>query len=276
MCEKSKEVSEWLKVVLGEAQVPWFEVNKCTINILQKLSKNSEQRGREIDLLVEDFEQKTGECRAEGMYHQDVLRFALGEYVSCEMLEPVSCCLNSLECIAEGFKLKDTKLGSLLASTYNQTTELLEEEEENRKLQNKLLSLEKKRTEVLNSQKCLLKTISDTQKAQDMEFVETEERLLYKDFIEKKYQEMSSRVKSAQERLVSREVSSSLTHHSIQEMSEQLSLLKQEMEPVKRKLQAYHGLPPSLPLARLAVAESKRELETLDAILDENIDWRHT
>ncbi|XP_012693518.2 HAUS augmin-like complex subunit 1 [Clupea harengus] len=276
MCEKNKEVSEWLKVVLEETQVAWFEVNMRTVDVLYKLSKDSEQRGREIGRLVEDIKQKTGECKADGAYHQKVLHSALGEDASSEILKPMSRCLNSLECMAIGFKMKDTKLASFLATTNNETKVLLEEEQENRELQKKMRNLEEKRTEVLNSQKCLLKNISKLQKAQEVEFMETEERLLNKNFMENKYQEMSSRVRSAEEKLASRDVAWSLTHHCIQEISEQLSVLKQEMDPLKRKLQAYYGLPPSLPLARLAVAESKMELGALDAILDEKIDWRHT
>lgn len=61
-----KQVSEWLKVVLGETKVSWFEVNMRTVDILYKLSKDSEQRGQEIGWLVEDFKQKTGECKADG------------------------------------------------------------------------------------------------------------------------------------------------------------------------------------------------------------------
>lgn len=276
MCEKNKQVSEWLKVVLGETKVSWFEVNMRTVDILYKLSKDSEQRGQEIGWLVEDLKQKTGECKADGAYHQKVLLSALGESVSCGMVKPVIRTLNTLEKMALEFKMKDTKLASFLATTNHQTKELLEMEEENRDLKKKLRNLEKKKKEVLNSQQCLLTKISKVQKAQEVESVETEERLLNKNFMENKYQEMTSRVRSAEEKLASREVSWSLTHHCIEEISEQLSAVKQEMEPLKRKLQAYNGLPPSLPLARLAVAESKMELEALDAILDEKIDWRHT
>lgn len=60
------QVSEWLKVVLGETLVSWFEVNMRTVDILHKLSKDSEQRGQEIGLLVEDLKQKTDECKADG------------------------------------------------------------------------------------------------------------------------------------------------------------------------------------------------------------------
>ncbi|XP_076156096.1 HAUS augmin-like complex subunit 1 [Alosa pseudoharengus] len=274
MCDKNKQVSEWLKVVLGE--VPWFEVNMRTIDILYKLSKDSEQRGQEIGWLVEDVKQKTGECKADGAYHQKVLQSALGENVSRGKLKPMSRSLNTLESMAIAFKTKDTKVASFLASTNYQTKMLLEMEEENRELQKKLRNLEKKKNEVLNSQKSLQIQISKVQKAQEVESVETEERLLNKNFMEKKFQEITSRVRSAEEKLASREVTWSLTHHCIEEISEQLSVVKQEMDPLKRKLQAYHGLPLSVPLARLAVAESKKELEALDAILDERIDWRHT
>ncbi|XP_063039497.1 HAUS augmin-like complex subunit 1 [Engraulis encrasicolus] len=277
MCEKSKEVSEWLKVVLGEEQVPWFEVNKSTLDILHKLSKNSEQRCKETELLVEDFKQKTEEYKVEGVYHQDLLDFVLGERASSDLQEePLGSCLKALVHIVEEFKLKDTNVGSLMSCVYNQTARLHEEDERNRRLQNKLSSLERRKADIHTSQKSLVKTISETQACQDVETVETDEKLLNMDFLDRKHQELTLRIKNAQDQLVSRDVSSSLTHHSIKEMSEQLTVLKQEMEPFKRKLQAFHGLPPSIPLARLAVAECKSELESLDAILDEKIDWRHT
>lgn len=59
-------MTQWLKKVFGQQSVPDFEVNTRTIEILHELVENSEMRCREVEMLIQDHEQKAKEYSSEG------------------------------------------------------------------------------------------------------------------------------------------------------------------------------------------------------------------
>lgn len=52
--------------MFGDQQVPHFEVNTRTVDILYHIAESSEARCRDTTLLIEDLKQKTSEYEAEG------------------------------------------------------------------------------------------------------------------------------------------------------------------------------------------------------------------
>lgn len=60
------QVTQWLRKVFGQQPVPEFEVNTRTVEILYELAESSELRCREVELLIEDHEQKTEEYSSDG------------------------------------------------------------------------------------------------------------------------------------------------------------------------------------------------------------------
>ncbi|GAA6105305.1 HAUS augmin-like complex subunit 1 [Tachysurus ichikawai] len=67
-----------------------------------------------------------------------------------------------------------------------------------------------------------------------------------------------------------------LTHQAIVELAEKITALKQEISPLMKKLEPYNDLSPSPALARVAIEEVKRELEALDAALEQKVDLMNT
>ncbi|KAM9348370.1 HAUS augmin-like complex subunit 1 [Symphorus nematophorus] len=273
MCEKIKKVNSWLSSVFGDQPVPQFEVNTRTVDVLYQLAQSSEARCGDTSLLIEDLKQKAAEYQAEGAYLQDVLLQGVG--LSCASLsKPASDYLSALVDNAMVLAIRDTSLCSFMPAVNNLTNELLEAEKSNRRLERELRALRKRLGATLVLRSTLQEDISKTVKSQAVENAKAEERLLNMDFVTAKAKELGSRLERAEAQLVSRNMDKSITHQAIVQLSEEVSALKQEIIPLKKKLEPYMDLSPSPSLAQVKIEEAKRELAALDSELEKKMDFK--
>uniref|UniRef100_A0A668RSW5 HAUS augmin-like complex, subunit 1 n=1 Tax=Oreochromis aureus TaxID=47969 RepID=A0A668RSW5_OREAU len=263
MCEKIKKVNSWLGAVFGEQVVPQFEVNTRTVDILYQLAQSSEARCSDTALLIEDLKQKAAEYQAEGVHLQDVLLQSVG-LSSASLSKPVADCLSALVDNAMVLGVRDTSLGSFMPAVNNLTSELLEAEKSNRRLERELRALRKDLGQLWD--------INKTVKAQAVESAKAEEKLLKMDFVTAKANELSNRRERSEAQLVSRNMDKSITHQALVQLSEEVTELKKEIIPLKKKLEPYMDLSPSPSLAQVKIEEAKRELVSIlktGSILDE-------
>ncbi|TRY95033.1 hypothetical protein DNTS_004675, partial [Danionella cerebrum] len=268
MCEDTKNVMQWLKKVFGQQTVPQFEVNTRTMKILSELMENSERRCREVELLIEDHQQKTLEYSSDGAHLQQVLLQGVGLQTTGLSKETLDL-LAVLEGTAEVLKLRDTSLASYIPAFNKLTNDVSEAEKTERRLQQELSAVQKKMTDAIISRKKLQDDLMAVRKVQQVEAATAEERLLNMDFMKKKSRDLACRNKIAQEKLESRQMKESLTHEAILGLSEKVAALKEETAPLKKKLEPYSDLSPSPALARVKIEEAKRELASLDAQLEQ-------
>uniref|UniRef100_A0A8D0DCN4 HAUS augmin-like complex, subunit 1 n=1 Tax=Sander lucioperca TaxID=283035 RepID=A0A8D0DCN4_SANLU len=262
MCEKIKKVNSWLSAVFGDQPVPHFEVNTRTVDILYQLAQSSEARCSDTALLTEDLKQKTSEYQAEGAHLRDVLLQGVG--LSCASLsKPAADYLSALVDTAMVLGVRDTSLGSFMPAMNNLTNELLEKEKSNRRLERELRALRERLGVTLVLRSNLQEDINKTIKSQSVESAKAEERLLNMDFVTAKVKELSSRRERAEAQLVSRNMDKSITHQAIVQLSEEATALKQEIIPLKKKLEPYMDLSPSPSLAQVKIEEAKRELVSI-------------
>ncbi|XP_051534224.1 HAUS augmin-like complex subunit 1 [Myxocyprinus asiaticus] len=275
MCEKSKIVTQWLSKVFGQQPVPEFEVNTRTVEILHELAESSEMRCREITLLIEDHEQKAAEYSSDGAHLQEVLLQGVGLQLG-GVSKPTVDLLSMLEGTAEVLKLRDTSLGSFMPAINKLTNDVLEAEKTDRRLQRELSTVRKKMTATVVLRKKLQEDLMKITHIQQVEAATAEERLLNMDFMKNKSRDLTCRNKMAQEKLQSRHMEDSLTHQAILQLSEKIAVLKEDMLPLKKKLEPYSDLSPSPALARVKIEEAKRELAALDAQLEQKVDFMNT
>ncbi|XP_045897093.1 HAUS augmin-like complex subunit 1 [Micropterus dolomieu] len=272
MCEKITKVNRWLSTVFGDQPVPHFEVNTRTVDILYQLAQSSEARCSDTTLLIEDLKQKASEYQAEGAHLQDVLLQGVG--LSCASLsKPAADYLSALVDTAMVLGVRDTSLGSFMPAVNNFTNELLEAEKSNRRLERELRALRKRLGATLVLRSNLQEDINKTVKSQAVESAKAEERVLKMDFVTAKAKELSNRWESAEAQLVSRNMDNSITHQAIVQLSEEVTTLKQEIIPLKKKLEPYMDLSPSPSLAQVKIEEAKRELAAIDSHLEMNMDF---
>ncbi|XP_048021782.1 HAUS augmin-like complex subunit 1 [Megalobrama amblycephala] len=275
MCEKINIVTQWLRKVFGQQPVPEFEVNTRTVEILYQLAESSELRCREVELLIEDHEQKTEEYSSDGAHLQEVLLQGVGLQLG-GLSKPTVDLLSVLEGTAEVLKIKDTSLGSYMPAINKLTNDVLEAEKTDRKLQRELSAVRKKMTSSVVLRKKHQDDLMKITHIQQVEAATAEERLLNMDFMKNKSRDLTCRNKIAQEKLDSRQMEDSFTHQAILQLSEKIAALKEETLPLKKKLEPYSDLSPSPALARVKIEEAKRELAALDAQLEQKVDFMNT
>ncbi|KAM4545505.1 HAUS augmin-like complex subunit 1 [Odontesthes bonariensis] len=273
MCEKIKKVNSWLSTMFGNQPVPQFEVNTRTMDLLYQLAQSSEARCSDTALLIEDLKQKASEYQADAAHLQDVLLQGVG--LSCASLSrPAADYVSALVDNAMVLGVRDTSLGSFMPAVNNLTSELLEAEKSNRRLERELRTLRKRLGATLVLRGNLQEDVNKTVTSQAVESAKAEERLLNMDFVKAKARELSKRRENSEAQLVSRNMDKSITHHAIVQLSEEVIALKKEIIPLKKKLEPYMDLSPSPSLAQVKVAEAKRELAALDSQLEMNVDFK--
>ncbi|XP_029029744.1 HAUS augmin-like complex subunit 1 [Betta splendens] len=273
MCEKIKKVNSWLSAVFADQPVPQFEVNMRTVDVLYQIAQSSEARCRDTALLIEDIKQKTSEYRAEGAHLQDVLVQGVG--LSCASLsKPAADYLSALVDNAMVLGVRETSLGCFMPAVNSLTNELLEAEKSNRKLERELRALRKRLGATLVLRSNLQEDINKTVKCQAVESAKAEERLLNMDFVKAKAKELRVRRERAEAQLVARNMDKSITHQAVVQLSKDVNALKQEIIPLKKKLEPYMDLSPSPSLAQVKIEEAKRELAALDSKLEMNVDFK--
>ncbi|KAM9846406.1 HAUS augmin-like complex subunit 1 [Aulostomus maculatus] len=273
MCEKIKKVNSWLSTVLGDHPVPQFEVNTRTVDLLYQLAQASEARCSDTVLLVEDLKQKTSEYRAEGSHLQDVLLQGVG-LSSASLSKPAGDYVSALVDNAMVLGVRDTSLGSFVPALNNLTSDILEAEKSNRRLERELRALRKRLGATLVLRGNLQEDVKKTVHTQAVESAKAEERLLNMDFVTAKAKELSNRRERAEAQLVSRNMDKSITHQALVQLSEEVMTLKQEIIPLKKKLEPYMDLSPSPSLAQVKIEEAKRELAALDSQIEMSVDFK--
>ncbi|XP_028322968.1 HAUS augmin-like complex subunit 1 isoform X1 [Gouania willdenowi] len=243
MCEKMKTVNNWLSSVFGDQPLPQFEVNTRTVDVLHQLAQGSEARCRETTLMVEELQQKAAEYQAEGSHLQDVLLHGVG--LSCASLSKAATdYLSALVDTGMVLGVRDSSLGSVMSALNDHTNHLLEAQKSNRKLERELRTLRKKLGGTLVLRSNLQEDINKTAKSQAVEGAKAEERLLNMDFVAAKVKELNNRREKSEAQLLSRNMDKSLTHQAIVQLSEDVVALKNEIIPLKKKLEPYMDLSP--------------------------------
>ncbi|XP_013858702.1 HAUS augmin-like complex subunit 1 [Austrofundulus limnaeus] len=271
MCEKIKKVNSWLSAVFGDQPVPQFEVTTRTVDILYQLAQSSEARCSDTAHLIEDFKQKTSEYQADAAHLQEVLLQGVG-LSSASLSKPAADYVSALVDNVMVLGVRDTSLASLMPAVNNLTSEHLKAEKSNEQLERELRALRKRLGATLMLRGTLQEDIEKTIKFETVESAKAEERMLNMDFVTAKARELSNHRERSEAQLVARKMDKSITHQAIVQLSEEVGALKNQIMPLKKKLEPYMDLSPSPSLAVVKIEEAKRELAALDSQLEKNTD----
>ncbi|XP_066469582.1 HAUS augmin-like complex subunit 1 [Tiliqua scincoides] len=271
MEEKLSKVALWLKKTFGDQPIPSYETDARTVDILYELAECNESRNADVSLLIDDMKQKAAEYESEGRYLQDLLTESLN--LSFNSLSKASTsCLNTLVDTALALETKDTSLASFIPAINDLTSDLYAAESKNRDMELELTNLRKKLTSALMLEKRLQDDLTKTEEILVTEKAKADSRTENMKFLKDKTENFKFRIKAAEEQLSLSGMDASLTHGSLVNLSEKLAELKKQTSPMKKKLKSYRDLPPCPSLARVKIAEAKRELETLEAEFSTKVD----
>ncbi|NXJ22461.1 HAUS1 protein, partial [Dicrurus megarhynchus] len=237
------QVTLWLKKLYGDMPVPRYEVNERTVDILHEVMECSEERDRDVSLLIEDMKDQAAKYEAEAKYWQDILEESLGLSVD-SLSEEATMDLNDLVESAMALEVEDTSLTSFYSAINYMSSELFKTKSKNQEMELKLKTLTKKLTSALMMEKQLDEDIKKVVESQKAESAKAESRSKNLTFLEKKSEDLKIRIEDAEKKLIDTGLDQSLTHEALVKLSEELAAVQKKLSPLKKEVESYHDLPP--------------------------------
>ncbi|XP_043921247.1 HAUS augmin-like complex subunit 1 [Protopterus annectens] len=258
----------WLKKVFGNQPVPDYEVDTRTVDILYQLAELNTAWDKDFSLVIEDLKQKTSEYALEANYLQGLLLESAG--LSFSSLSSNGCSyLNTMKDSALVLNLRDSSERRYLYAVEELEKECLTTEEKIQKLDQELTSLRCELTKTLVLEKSL--DLKKTEEQQVVEQAKAENRIKNMEFLSAKSDDFRFKIRVAEEQLTASGFDKTLSHHSLVDLSEKLTTLRQEIRPLKKQLESYLDLTPNPSLAKVKIEEATRELAAVDAELDKKV-----
>uniref|UniRef100_UPI00359022D3 HAUS augmin-like complex subunit 1 n=1 Tax=Myxine glutinosa TaxID=7769 RepID=UPI00359022D3 len=256
--EREVKVKSWLHELFGDVPVPICDLDEHMIEVLEEMMERNRRQDDAARILIEEYKHKTQEYEARGQQLQKLLLDSVG----FSTLSSTS--LQTLVNSATVLDLQDTKDSSFMLAMNEQT----------KNIEGAHAALNESKVQVQHLLHLVSATCSrEQQLARDLRMVEQEIKLkkgqLEKEqkqteFLSDKTLNYKEQIADAEEQLTSRNMNPSLSHESLVSLSQELSKLKQDIVPLKAKLQSFQDLPPNLMLARVKVEEARRDLESLE------------
>ncbi|XP_060579773.1 HAUS augmin-like complex subunit 1 isoform X2 [Ruditapes philippinarum] len=180
--------------------------------------------------------------------------------------------LRTLANLALSLHTKDASDTSFLLALQHLEDEI-RKTEESRRAQQKILNnlIRKTKTAVLKYS-ALKKALEELERKNLEEQPELEKHARDTQFIRTKAKEYKSQVLKLESVLKNSGADSNIFHGNLVQRSEDLEKLKQEIIPMKKKLDSYHGLPPDAIQAHMRLDEIKDKVASLEEELTKKID----
>ncbi|XP_067886099.1 HAUS augmin-like complex subunit 1 isoform X2 [Heterodontus francisci] len=269
MDSKTAKVSMWLAKIFGDQQIPFYEVNPWTMDVLYRLMEQNETRDRDVTQLIEDLKQKTMEYKSDADYMHDFIMESVG-LSSTSFSSNGTSCLKNLVNSSLALDLKDTSQTSFVLAINDLTSERTAAE--NRSQTVVISDLSKKLTETVILEKSLEKDLLQTDASLTEAKAKAECKKQNADFFIKKMKEWNQLSQSLENDLKQVGFDASLDHQSLVELSERLESVKKEVESLNAKLKSYLDLTPNFYAAKVKIEETKLELKKVDRLLSEKMD----
>ncbi|XP_048451104.1 HAUS augmin-like complex subunit 1 isoform X1 [Rhincodon typus] len=269
MDSKTAKVSTWLSKIFEDQQVPFYEVNPWTMDVLCRLMERNEMRDSDVMQLIEDVKQKSVEYKSDADYLQGFIMESVG-LSSTSLSSNGSSCLKNLVNSSLALDLKDTSQTSFVLAIKDLASDCLAAE--NRSQVVVISDLSKKLTETINLEKSLEKDLLQTDACLIEAKAKAECKKQNAEFFRKKMKEWSQLSQSLESDLKQVGFDACLDHQSLVELSERLENVKKEVESLNAKLKSYHDLTPNFYSAKVKIEETKLELSKVDRLLSEKMD----
>ncbi|NWX66368.1 HAUS1 protein, partial [Promerops cafer] len=213
------QVTLWLKKIYVDVPVPEYEVNERTVDILHEVMEHSEERDKDVTLLIEDMKDRATKYEAEAEYWKGILGESLG-LSEGSLSQEATKDLSDLVQSAVELEVEDTSLTSFYSAINYMTSELYKTKSKNEEMELKLKTLTKKLTSALMMEKHLEEDIKKLKQSQEGEKAKAEIRSKNLKFLEDKSKDLKIRIKEAEDELVARGLDQSLTHEALMQSSE--------------------------------------------------------
>ncbi|KAK7492554.1 hypothetical protein BaRGS_00016220, partial [Batillaria attramentaria] len=239
-------VQAWLERLFARSQVPVFERNERTINLLYQLMEKNMDRDGDMQHIIEDLRHKSEEYTAEGQRLGSILSEL--NLKSGSLSQSGVTSLRTLANIAYLLQIRDASDTSYLVALQHLQAEEEQVKEAHLAEKRLLTQLSLKTKDALVKQHSLLKYVnkSGIGASSREQSAEMESRAKSAGFLHSKAREYTQLISKLKENLSRTGVDSSLFHEALD-----LEKLQEKLEPLKKKLQNYKDLPPDISQAKV-------------------------
>ncbi|XP_045215596.2 HAUS augmin-like complex subunit 1 [Mercenaria mercenaria] len=270
MNRQHQEVQIWLEKIFGDQSVPSYELNQFTVSVLYNLMHRNEQKEKDCQLLIEDLRQKAEEYNVESRRIENILQCI--NLTAASLSQSGLMSLRTLANLALSLQTKDASDTSFLLALQHLEDEIRRTEESRRAQQKILNSLVQKTKTAVLKYSALKKALEDLERKSVEEQPEMEKHARDTQFIRVKAKEYKSQVQKLEGVLEKSGADPSIYHGSLVQRAEDFEKLKQEIVPMKKKLDSYNGLPPDAIQAHMRLDEIKDKVAHLEEELTKKID----
>lgn len=260
----------WLKEVLGkDGDVPPFEINSQTVDVLFGLALFNKQREVDVQLLIEDAHEKAAHYKQEADKMENIMS-TIG--LSIDRLPPAGVTsLASLASLALTLDTKDTSLASYYLSLQDLDEELHDVSKKREEQQASLSGLlEKTRLAVARLDK-MSKTLLEYQGESDQQKQAMNERMSEVRYLQGKTAECHATMQKLKEEISASGVSNEITHSALVKLNKEWKVVHEKTEPLLESLKKYHQLPPDATLAKIKIDDARREVARLNQQISDTL-----
>eukprot|EP01117_Protostelium_nocturnum_P003435 TRINITY_DN14462_c0_g1_i1.p1 TRINITY_DN14462_c0_g1~~TRINITY_DN14462_c0_g1_i1.p1 ORF type:complete len:279 (-),score=95.64 TRINITY_DN14462_c0_g1_i1:29-865(-) len=264
--EKYDFVHDWLIKKYGKS-IPLFEMKERNIDILYQIALLNERKNEmeiEKNRIKERFiEQYKSEC----IRIQRILN-ELGIFHSISNISSLQQIISILSSSSLQLQIKNTELSSFFCSIQS----LQEDQFKRNEDQKESLKHHKYwKDQLLSSQFFLqhlekvLNSASQTKEGRKQVVKKQMDNLEYLGDKEKEYNRQLTELKQL---LAESGVEQSILHPSLVQLKSHIEQIQKQVENNNKTLEAFHFLPPDIPLARIKISEAQKRLDQLDEQLN--------
>lgn len=257
---KHREVLQWLHEVYGEEQIPVYEKNERSINILHQLMKASKRSEDNAKVLAADYTKKAAEYNAEAMQKKnwlDALKFSPDD-LSAESQKSVTALANTAQ-VLDVQSPTSTNIVLALNQLEMDHMKVVNELEQEKGRKACLLEMSQQLSRKLEEIKRISQQAEATWTLQQEELSRDAKR---QQFSREKSNNYAADITHYEAKLRQVGLSKEITHSHLCAKWADLQALEKQVKELEQQLQNY-TLPPDMALAEVKVQEARQELASI-------------
>ena len=232
--------------------------------------KRNQEQDAQAQLQMSDLEQRSLEYHAEGDRIRDVLK-RVG-LTSDALSKSGIQSLQSLSAACVSLDSKNTSKSHLMIAAGHRNRDVLDTRESLAHAEQELYKISAQIKIALTRKAALDRLLADLDAVEQEQIPIINKKKQDANVYKRKCQEYQKQIKQLDTQLKSSFIGQkAVKHDKLQLQAEYLTGLKDELKPLRNKLDIYHNLPADLTLTKVKVEEAKLRLHKMEQQLDQNI-----
>lgn len=255
----SDQVHKWLKTVYKNENIPSFEINNKTLNILHCIMVRAQQKEKYSQIIMNYLKDKAIEYNLAAEKLSEIL-----QQVKINLPTEIQSDISSIASAASVLQLKHISLGSFLHEIeriFAEKAKISESFKEECNISGKLSTDSISMQQKLQQLQKELKDVESWSKDNQHEIHSNKK---YSSFLKSKVKEYDKELNHLEKYLQKMQIDPSIYHGNLVKKSKSIKELKDKLNSVQMKLQCSANLPANEDLARVKIAEAEMELEKLE------------